>query len=183
MRAWETVDSRVVLDGSPWLTVWEERVRLPSGRELSPFYRYQKHDFATIFATDAQRNVLVQRRYRHGPRVVTLDLPAGYIEPGEEALDAAKRELLEETGHEASIWAPLGTVHTDGNSGGSRCHFFVASGARRVAEPADDETEEAELLPMPMDKLREALDSGAFATMVATACAARGLLHHAGRTP
>ena len=183
MRPWETVASRVVLDGSPWIKVWEERVRLPSGRELAPFYRYEKHDFASIFALDASRRVLVERRYRHGPRAVTLDLPAGYIDAGEEPLAAAKRELLEETGHEASAWRALGSVHTDGNSGGSRCHFFLARDARRVAEPAEDDTEEAEILRMTTDELRAALDAGEFATMTATACAARGLLEIAGPSP
>lgn len=183
MAAWEVVDSRLVLDGSPWIRVWEERIRLPSGREITPFFRYEKSDFATIFATDAAGDVIVERRYRHGPRTVTLDLPAGYLEPGEEPLAAAQRELREETGYEASAWHAFGSVHTDGNSGGSRCHFFLATGAKRVSDPAEDDTEESEILLMPPDALRAALDSGAFATMVATACAARGLLHLAGRAP
>ncbi|HET6404553.1 MAG TPA: NUDIX hydrolase [Candidatus Thermoplasmatota archaeon] len=183
MRPWETVSSRVVLDGSPWLKVWEERVRLPSGRELSPFYRYEKSDFATIFALDTEGRVPLERRYRHGPRAMTLDLPAGYVERGEEPLATAKRELLEETGYEAAEWHALGSVHTDGNSGGSRCHFFLCTGARRVAAPAEDDTEEAEVLLLPPAELRAALDAGGFATLVATACAARGLLHLAGRAP
>lgn len=183
MRAWETVASRVVLDGSPWIKVWEERVRLPSGRELSPFYRYEKHDFASIFALDDAGRVLVERRYRHGPRSMTLDLPAGYIEPGEEPLAAAKRELLEETGYGSPSWTPLGAVHTDGNSGGSRCHFFFAREARRISEPAEDDTEEGEIMHLQPEELRKALEAGEFKTIVSTACAARGLLHLAGQGP
>lgn len=175
-RAWDVVASRVVLDGAPWLRVWEETVRLPSGRELKPFYRYQKPDFASVFALTPEGKVLVERRYRHGPRAVTLDLPAGYVDPGEEPLAAAKRELREETGHEAGAWTHLGTYTVDGNSGGSRCHAYLARGARRVAAPVEDDTEEMELLHLAPAEVRAALASGAFATLTPAAVAARALL-------
>ena len=176
VRAWETVSSRLVLDGSPWLRVWEERVRLPSGRVIEPFYRYRKNDFASVFATDGEGRVLVERRYRHGPQAFTLDMPAGYIEPGEAPEAAARRELLEETGYEAARWSGLGSVTVDGNSGGARCHLFLARDARRVAEPAEDDTEEAEVLLVEPRELRARLDAGEFLTLVGSSCAARGLL-------
>lgn len=176
MKPWETVGSELVLDGSPWIKVWAESVKLPSGRVLKPFYRYQKNDFASIFALDENSRVIVERRYRHGPRAITLDMPAGYIEPGEEAMAAAARELIEETGFQADTWNALGTFTTDGNGGGSRCHVFLARGARKVAEPAKDETEEAELLLLPIAEVRHALEGGQFATLVAAATVAQGLL-------
>jgi ADP-ribose pyrophosphatase len=175
-RPWETVESKLVLDGGPWLQVWSETVRLPSGRTISPFYRYQKSEFVSIFALDGNSRVLVERRYRHGPRTITLDLPAGYIEPGEEAMATAARELVEETGYEADTWNALGTFTTDGNGGGSKCHVFLARGARKVAEPAKDETEEAEILLLPIAEVRQALEDGKFATLTAAATLAQGLL-------
>lgn len=176
LRTWDVLKEELVLDGAPWLRVWVETVRLPSGRTLHPFYRYQKPDHVSIFALDAEGRALVQRRYRHGPRVVTLDVPAGYLEPGEAPQATAARELLEETGFEAAAWTPLGVAQTDGNGGGSRCHTFLARGARRVAEPHEDETEAGELLALPLDEVRRALEAGGFATLTACATVARGLL-------
>lgn len=175
-RPWETVAKRLVLDGAPWLRVWEETVRLPSGRTLAPFYRYRKSDFCCIFAVADDARVLLQRRYRHGPRAVTLDVPAGFVDEGETPLDAAKRELMEETGHEAAAWRALGQPFTDGNSGGGQAHMFLATGARRVGEPREDDTEEAELVHLTEAELRRALDAGGFATLAAVATVSRGLL-------
>lgn len=165
-----------MLDGAPWMRVWAETVRLPSGRLLQPFYRYQKSDFVSMFVLDAEGHVLVARRYRHGPRTVTLDIPAGYIEPGEDPLTAAARELREETGYEADTFNDMGVFTTDGNGGGSRCHMFLARGARRVAQPQEDDTEEAELLLLPIATVREELEQGGFATLAAAATVSRGLL-------
>jgi ADP-ribose pyrophosphatase len=175
-RPWETVESRLVLDGSPWLRVWAETVRLPSGRILRPFYRYKKSDYVALFVLDETGHVLLQRRYRHGPRAITLDVPAGYIEEGEDALAAAARELREETGCEADTFASLGSFHTDGNGGGSVCHMFLGRGARVVGEPEEDDTEEAEILRMPVADVRAALEEGAFRTLAGAATIARGLL-------
>lgn len=179
-RPWETVSSTLALDGSPWMRVWVDTVRLPSGRTLHPFYRYEKMDFAAIFAITEEGRALVLRRWRYGPRAPTLDIVAGYLDEGEAPLEAAKRELLEETGRDARAWEPLGSVHTDGNSGGSVCHFFLARDARRVAEPADDDTEEAEILTMDASGLRDALERGEFKTLAGAATVARGLLHWKG---
>lgn len=179
-RPWETVEEKLLVDGSPWLKVWVDTVRLPSGKILHPFYRYRKQDFVSIFALTADGRVVVERRYRHGPRKVTLDLPAGYIDAGETPVAAAARELLEETGYEAASWRALSTFTTDGNSGGSVCHPFVATGARRVADPREDETEEAEILLLSPAEVRRALDEGGFATLAAGAMAARGLLELSG---
>ena len=176
VEPWETVDSKLVLDGTPWLRVWSETVRLPSGRTLAPFYRYQRPDFATIFALDETNHVLVERRYRHGPRKLTLDVPAGFVEDREEALAAAARELKEETGYEADTWNALGRFTTDGNGAGSTCHVYLARGARKVAEPMKDETEEAEIVRMPIADVRAALEAGEFATLAAAATVSMGLL-------
>ena len=180
-RPWEVVSSRLVLDGAPWLSVWEDTVRLPSGRELAPFYRYRKSDFACIFAVTDEQRVLVERRWRQGPRVVTWDLPAGYVDAEETPEQAARRELLEETGHEATTWTHLASVTVDGNSYGSRAHFFLAEGARRVADPREDDTEEAELHLLSVDEVRRLLDEGGFATLGAASMAAQGLLRLAMR--
>lgn len=173
---WTVVNEKLLVDGAPWLRVWVQTVRLPSGRELHPFYRYQKSDFVSIFAIADDGRVLVERRYRHGPRAVTLDLPAGYVEAGETPAAAAARELREETGYDAPTWRALGSFTTDGNSGGSVCHMFLATAARKVGEPQEDETEAGELLLLAPAEVRRELASGGFATLAAGAVAARALL-------
>lgn len=179
-RAWRVISDGLVFDGSPWLRVFAERIGLPSGRELSPFYRVEKHPFAGVFAVAEDGRIILLRRYRHGARRVTLDVAAGLIDGDESPLEAAQRELLEETGYEARSWTSMGSFAQDGNSGVSVAHLFHAEGARRVDEPRPDDTEEAEVVLLHPEEARAALDAGEFATLGGLSTVACGLLRLRG---
>ncbi|HNB50709.1 MAG TPA: NUDIX hydrolase, partial [Anaerolineales bacterium] len=86
----------------------------------------------------------------------------GMIEPGEAPLDAAKRELLEEMGYEASEWISLGSHILDPNRGFATMHLFLALNARQVAEPNSDDLEDQELVSLSRDELEKALFAGEF---------------------
>jgi ADP-ribose pyrophosphatase len=86
----------------------------------------------------------------------------GYIEPGEEPLAAAKRELLEETGYEARQWESLGDFSVDGNRGNGIAHFFLAREAHPVTEPDADDLEEQEMLKLSRAEVEAAVARGAF---------------------
>lgn len=140
---WVVESSTSILRREPWIEVFEEHIRLPDGRRVDDFYTVRLPDFVMVAAlTDDGRMVLV-RHYRHGPRRMTYSLPSGFIEGAESPADAARRELLEETGYAAETWSSLGRYVVDGNR---RCgieHVFVATGARRVAEPVQHDLADA----------------------------------------
>ena len=84
---------------------------------------------------------LVQQ-YKHGPRQLSYDLPAGYLDtPDEPPLAAAQRELREETGLTAPDWQLLGHCVIDTNRGDTRAHLYLARQASLTAEPQLDPTE------------------------------------------
>jgi 8-oxo-dGTP pyrophosphatase MutT (NUDIX family) len=143
-----------------WLRIREERVRLESGVEIDEFHVVEGVDWVAVLAlTDAGEIVLVDQ-YRHGARIVSRELPAGVIERHEAPLEAAKRELLEETGYAADEWLPLIDVATEPSRHTTRAHFFVARRARRVAEPNLDQSEEIQVVLMPRQELLNQLDRG-----------------------
>lgn len=94
---WKVLARTLVVD-TPWLQVAKERVRLPSGKELPDYYTIVGSRLVASMVVDSKENVLVVRQYRHAVRSKTVDLPGGAIEKGETALQAARRELKEETG-------------------------------------------------------------------------------------
>ena len=139
---WEIIDRKVVVDSPPWLRVVSEKVRLPNGVEVDGFWRVEQPAFVVIFAVTRDAQVPFVTHYRHGPRVVSLDLPAGYVHEGEDPEEAAARELMEETGLKAENYLKLGDYYLDGNRWCGQCHFFLANEARQVAEPNSGDLEE-----------------------------------------
>ncbi|MCP5095747.1 MAG: NUDIX hydrolase, partial [Chloroflexi bacterium] len=91
---------------------------------------------------------------------VSLAPVGGYLEPGEDPLTAAQRELLEETGYEAPDWTHLGDFPVDGNRGAGVAHFFLAVNGRCVAKIDADDLEEQELLLLARKEVEQALNNG-----------------------
>lgn len=164
-------------DRSPWLTLWEERVDVGEGRTLDGFNVIEAPDYAVVFALTEDGRVLAMWHYKHGPRALTLGLPAGFCEPGESPLDCARRELLEETGHTATEWSLLGAFAVDGNRGMGTAHAFIARGCRKVGEPTEGDLEEYRMELLAPTALRQHLVKGDLRTLGAAATAGLGLLH------
>ena len=160
LTPWQTVSRREIVDARPWLRLMAEDVRLPDGRIVEGFYTIEAPDYAMIVALTADDRVIVEHSYKHGPRAVSLNLPAGYIERGEEPLAAAQRELLEETGYTTASWRHLGTFTVDGNRGCGAAHIYLARDAQHMAEPDHGDLEEIEIELVSVDALREALVRG-----------------------
>jgi ADP-ribose pyrophosphatase len=142
LACWETIDRKRLVDASPWLSVWVDTVRLPDGRVVDDFYTVDQPDHVVIFAIDKDDRAVALRHYKHGPRCVNLGFPAGYMMPGEDPLEAARRELFEETGYRAADWKHLGSFTVDGNRGNGKGHYFLALGAVHEAEVVPDDLEE-----------------------------------------
>lgn len=142
LKPWRVLGSRDLLDASPFLKVRAETVELPDGRRVDSFYQVEQADFAVIFVEDEEERAVMLRCYKHGARRVSLTFPAGALAPGEDPLEGAKRELLEETGYVSDDWTALGSFVMQGNHRGCQCHMFHARKARQVAEPDSGDMEE-----------------------------------------
>lgn len=159
------------------LRVREESVQLPDERVVEGFLTVEAGEYATIFVSDEDGRVLTLWHYKHGAERVTLDLPAGHLEPGEEPLAAARRELLEEMGLVCDTWRPLGSFVVSGNRGMGRHHVFLAEGVRAVREPTGDgDLEDFALEWMPPSKLQGHLLGGDVATQGGALAMALGLV-------
>lgn len=159
MIVWTTLDSKTLIQ-SEWLTVRQETCRLPDGSLLEGYFTWESKDVVMIFAYTEQHQVLLVEQYKHGIGVPVLELPAGYIEPGEAPEVAARRELLEETGYAADAWRLLGDWVIDPTRSRNRFHLFLAEGAERVAEQRLDRSESIRVQRVPLNKALELVCRG-----------------------
>lgn len=164
-QSWQTITRRVLLDAPPWLTVQQEQVRLPNGVEIPDYYTIQMPEWAQVVAVMPDTTVLMVEHYKHGAGVVSLEMPAGYLDPDEDPLRAAQREFREETGCEAGQWRALGRYFVDGNRGCGASHIFLARDVRQVGPPVYEDTELITLHRVPLADLRAMLLAGRFSNV------------------
>jgi ADP-ribose pyrophosphatase len=162
MQTWKTLDRQLVLDLSPYLSVETHTVQLPSGQVIEGWPWLISPDFVNIAAITEDEQYLCFRQTKYSVDGTSLAPVGGYIQPGEDPLAAAKRELLEETGYEARHWESLGKFAVDGNRGNGAAHFFLAREAHTVGTPQSDDLEEQQLLLLSRPEVEAAVQRGAF---------------------
>lgn len=160
MRPWRVETSELIVDRT-WLRVHQQRIALPSGGRIDEFHLIEGPSWAAALAVTPEGHVVVVEQYRHGIGGPSLELPAGVLDRGEDALDGARRELREETGYEADDWRLLVAVSPEPARHTTRAHFYLASGARRVGAQRLDPSEDIAVRTVPGPELvRLALEGG-----------------------
>lgn len=177
MQTWKTLARRKILNCSKFLVVEEHTVELPDGRIIDDWPWVITPDYINVTAVTEEGLFLCFRQTKYSVDGVSLAVVGGYLEPGEDPLEAAKRELREETGYEASKWLALGRFPVDGNRGVGVAYPFLATGARRVTEIDADDLEEQELLLLSRAEIEAALDAGEFKSLPWAAAVALALRH------
>lgn len=120
------IDTALMYEGD-FIQVCKDRVRLPDGNESTREYISHPGAVAILALLD-NGNLVMERQYRYPPRREYIELPAGKIDAGEDILRTAQRELLEETGYEASEWTHLTTAWPCIGYANERMEYFLARG-------------------------------------------------------
>ena len=149
--------SEVLLRGRVFDVV-ATRLTLPSGVEQDLVLVEHPGAVAIAAVDDAGELVLV-RQYRHAARAHLVEVPAGRMEPHEDALTAARRELAEETGFRAREWRELASFLPAPGFCSERIVLFEARGLE-AGEPHPDADEELELLRLPPARVLEVAQDG-----------------------
>jgi ADP-ribose diphosphatase len=153
---WAKLGERQILDG--WRTIVGRRYRTPDGVEREFEIKVEPDTVVTLALTPT-RDVVLVREYRPGPEEALLELPGGAIDEGENPLDAARRELLEETGYAGGELRQVGSMLDCAYSTRTR-HVFVTTDCVPVQAPAPHEGEFPEVVLMPLEDFRRHLRGG-----------------------
>ena len=162
-----------------WIDFRRCDYKLPNGEVIGPVYNYSKHSFSIVVATDENGDFICVRQYRHGIDEITTEFPAGAIEykeksdvpyitfdnilsTEEEAFDAAKRELQEETGYVSDNWKHLMTIPANATLSNSLVHIYAATDCHKVSEQELDESEFLYVKRLSEEELLNRMNGGDF---------------------
>jgi ADP-ribose pyrophosphatase len=164
---WTIIEQHLLFTVRPYVSVTRERVRTDSGVEIDDFYRVEMANFSICIPQLVSGEIVTIWQYKHGPRKWGLTFPAGYIDAGETAEKACRRELLEETGHLPGELQLLGEFVDNGNQRGSLGSYFVARDCRWETEPKPGDLETMEIRLMSVADVHAAISAGQ-----------SGIIHH-----
>lgn len=138
---WKILESTYI-SRRPWMTARLDKVQLPDGRINPEYWVLGFPDWVNVIAITKDGKMVMVRQYRHALGVTEYELCAGVMEEGETPLEAAKRELMEETGFGGGEWTEYMTICANPSNHTNLARTFLATGVERLAEQHLDDTEE-----------------------------------------
>lgn len=153
---WETLSSEYLFR-RPWLTARRDVVRLPNGTVYDEYYVLEYPTWINVIAITPEGKFVMVKQYRHGLGIVATELCAGVAEPGETPLEAAQRELLEETGFGGGEWELSMVISANPSSQNNLSYCFIAHGVEKISGQHLDATEDIKVEILTEDEVREML--------------------------
>lgn len=159
MQPWDTESSAVVADYNIF-RVRKDRCRSPRTHKAHDFWVLETADWVNVVALTPDEQLVLVQQYRFGCQRPTLEIAGGTVDQGEAPLDAARRELREETGYDAETILLLGAVEPNPAIQNNRCYTALALGCRPAGAQELDEREDIVVKTRPLTELPELLASG-----------------------
>ena len=170
---WEEIRTEHIVQDE-WIDFRRSAYRFPDGSVFEPYY--SRRDYVVVVASDEEGKYLCVRQFRQGIKEVTTEFPAGGIErtdgreygrgrslsEAEDALEAARRELLEETGYVSDDWQYLLTVPSNATIADNYAYIFSAGNCRKSQEQSLDETEFLKVRKYSAAEIEELIAGGGF---------------------
>ncbi len=169
-KPWEVLESEY-LHREPWLTVRREKLKMPDGRIVPNYYILDYDNWINIIATTKDGKFVMVEQYRHGIEKVCMEICAGVVEKSDTSLlEAAKRELLEETGYGNGTWTEFMKLSPNASACSNYSTCFLAKDVELVSDHQTlDDSEDLAVHLFTYDEIKKMLLNGEIlqATMAA----------------
>lgn len=157
---WERLGDETLMSYKVFRARRSRRRSPRTGQEIG-FFLLDTPDWVNILPLTPDGQIVMIRQFRHGTDRVSLEIPGGLVDPHEkDPLEAALRELREETGFAAESLEPLGVMSPNPAMMTNRCFSYLATGCRRVGDLVMDPGEDIEVVTVPVAELDERLRRG-----------------------
>jgi len=156
-RKWKVIRSEYIAR-EPWFTVRREEVELPGGARVPAWYIFEYPDWVNVIARTRDGRFVFISQYRHALGETSYEIVAGVRDPEDSSpLEAARRELLEETGYGYGSWEPYMVLSANPTSHNNLTHTFLATDVEPVGPPRPESTEDIRVHLFTLGEVRQLL--------------------------
>ena len=154
---WKKLSSEYIIQ-RPWLTARCDKVELPNGTIHDEYYVLEYPTWINVVAETEEGMLVLERQYRHGLQIVSTETCAGCVEEGETPLEAAKRELEEETGYIGKL-KKIGVIYTTPGFCDETIYLYMAEQLIKTKQHLD-ENEYLDVISIPIKKVFQMISEG-----------------------
>jgi len=138
---WKLLSSSYIHKG-PWATLRIDKCEMPNGKIVEDYYVLEYSNWVNAVAITEDNKVLMVKQYRHAAGIISLEIPGGVIDAGEEPVHAIRRELLEETGYQFDEFELICTVYGNPSTANNQTFTYFTKGGKKVQDQHLDELED-----------------------------------------
>lgn len=160
MSEWNVKSSKYILKDK-WISLRADTCTTPAGVLVDPYYVLEYPTWINILAITCNNEAVLIHQYRHGVRRRILELPGGAVDDRDQSIiHAVRRELLEETGYSVEQVTEVGSIYASPSNHTNKIYCYVGTGAKKIAAPILEDTEEIKVELMPLKDLLKAAYEG-----------------------
>ena len=156
---WKTLSQKYLIE-KPWLTARVDKVQLPTGVIIDEYYVLEYPDWVNTIAITKDGKFVFVRQYRYAIGKTVNELCAGVVEMGEDPMDAAKRELMEETGFGGGNWQEWMTISANPSTHTNLTHCYLATDVEPLGKQHLDQGEDLEPRIFSREEVLDMLQKG-----------------------